>query len=62
MVQLFRENPWVENLMLTIGKEIQKNAAWGLWFRMIAGSGMSMLDLAIRTLRTRPREGRDLET
>ena len=26
--------------------QLLKNAAWGLWFRVISGSGLSMLDLA----------------
>ena len=46
MVQLFREYPWIEEMILTIGGEVLKNAPWGLWFRVFLGSGMSMLDLA----------------
>ena len=26
--------------------QLLKNAAWGLWFRVITGSGLSMVDLA----------------
>ena len=26
--------------------QLLKNAAWGLWFRVITGSGLSMMDLA----------------
>ena len=46
MLQLFREHSWIEEMILTIAGEVLKNAPWGLWFRLISGSGMSMLDLA----------------
>ncbi|GMI27852.1 hypothetical protein TeGR_g10416 [Tetraparma gracilis] len=46
MKELFEKYPWVEEMVLTMGEELLKNAAWGLWFRVITGSGLSMLDLA----------------
>ncbi|GMI22120.1 hypothetical protein TeGR_g11755 [Tetraparma gracilis] len=46
MVELFEKYPWVEEMVLTMGEELLKNAAWGLWFRVITGSGLSMVDLA----------------
>ena len=46
MVQLFRQYPWFEEMMLTIGGVVLKKAPWGMWWRVISGSGMSMLDLA----------------
>ncbi|GMI35864.1 hypothetical protein TeGR_g6190, partial [Tetraparma gracilis] len=35
-----------EVLAFVWGGILLKNAAWGLWFRVISGSGLSMLDLA----------------
>jgi hypothetical protein len=29
-----------------VRSQLLKNAAWGLWFRVITGSGLSMVDLA----------------
>ncbi|GMI30488.1 hypothetical protein TeGR_g8045 [Tetraparma gracilis] len=46
MVELFEKYPWVEEMVLTMGEELLKNAAWGLRFRVITGSGLSMVDLA----------------
>ncbi|GMI25215.1 hypothetical protein TeGR_g3083 [Tetraparma gracilis] len=46
MEELFEKYPWVEEMVLTMGEELLKNAAWGLWFRVITGSGLSMVDLA----------------
>ncbi|GMI36375.1 hypothetical protein TeGR_g14709 [Tetraparma gracilis] len=46
MVELFEKYPWVEEMVLTMGEELLKNAAWGLWFRVITGSVGSMVDLA----------------
>ncbi|GMI27683.1 hypothetical protein TeGR_g8672, partial [Tetraparma gracilis] len=46
MVELFEKYPWVEEMVETMGEELLKNAAWGLWFRVITGSGLSMVDLA----------------
>ena len=46
MILLFRQYPWFEELTLTIAGEVLKNAPWGLWWRVISGGGMSMLDLA----------------
>ncbi|GMI35859.1 hypothetical protein TeGR_g6190, partial [Tetraparma gracilis] len=46
VVELFEKYPWVEEMIETMGEELLKNAAWGLWFRVISGSGLSMLDLA----------------
>ncbi|GMI22423.1 hypothetical protein TeGR_g13348, partial [Tetraparma gracilis] len=43
MVELFEKYPWVEEMVETMGEE---NAAWGLWFRVITGSGLSIMDLA----------------
>ncbi|GMI57913.1 hypothetical protein TeGR_g6018 [Tetraparma gracilis] len=46
MAELFEKYPWVEEMVLTMGEELLKNAAWGLWFRVITGSVGSMVDLA----------------
>ncbi|GMI53113.1 hypothetical protein TeGR_g14713 [Tetraparma gracilis] len=46
MVELFEKYPWVEEMVETMGEELLKNAAWGLWFRVITGSGLSMVDMA----------------
>ncbi|GMI29077.1 hypothetical protein TeGR_g11360 [Tetraparma gracilis] len=46
MEELFEKYPWVEEMVETMGEELLKNAAWGLWFRVITGSGLSMVDLA----------------
>ncbi|GMI22407.1 hypothetical protein TeGR_g5792, partial [Tetraparma gracilis] len=46
MEALFEKYPWVEEMVETMGEELLKNAAWGLWFRVITGSGLSMVDLA----------------
>ncbi|GMI42593.1 hypothetical protein TeGR_g11447 [Tetraparma gracilis] len=46
MIELFKKLPWVEEMIVTMGEELLKNAAWGLWFRVITGSGLSMVDLA----------------
>ena len=41
--------------------QLLKNAAWGLWFRVITGSGLSMMDLAtdINVIRVYFEEGQN---
>ncbi|GMI32546.1 hypothetical protein TeGR_g12943 [Tetraparma gracilis] len=46
MAELFEKHQWAEEMVETMGEELLKNAAWGLWFRVITGSGLSMVDLA----------------
>ncbi|GMI28253.1 hypothetical protein TeGR_g4924, partial [Tetraparma gracilis] len=46
MVELFKKYPWVEEMITTIGEEVLKNAPWGMFFRVVTGSGLSMIDLA----------------
>ncbi|GMI26577.1 hypothetical protein TeGR_g12435, partial [Tetraparma gracilis] len=51
--QLSQEYPWIVAFLEEVlkgglhrNKALLKNAAWGLWFRVISGSGLSMVDLA----------------
>ncbi|GMI32508.1 hypothetical protein TeGR_g10375 [Tetraparma gracilis] len=61
MVELFKKLPWVEEMIVTMGEELLKNAAWGMWFRVISGSGLSMVDLAtdINVIRVYFEEGQN---
>jgi hypothetical protein len=46
VLELFEKYPWVESMILEIAKEVLNTAPWGLWFRVVTGSGLSMVDLA----------------
>ena len=46
MEELFERYGWMEALVITMGQEVVKTAAWGLAWRVGTGAGLSMLDLA----------------
>ncbi|GMI27081.1 hypothetical protein TeGR_g8001 [Tetraparma gracilis] len=46
MIELFKEFPWTEDMVISIAKHILKTAPWGMLWRLCTGSGLSMLDMA----------------
>jgi len=46
MVELFERHSWVESMILAMSREILKTAPWGLVWRVLTGSGLSVLDMA----------------
>jgi hypothetical protein len=45
MVTLFDKHGWVEELVLVLAEEVLKLAPWGMWWRILSGSAMSIVDL-----------------
>jgi hypothetical protein len=46
MIELFKEYPWIEDMLLAIAKEVLKTAPWGLPWRVSTGAFLSVLDMA----------------
>ncbi|GMI42566.1 hypothetical protein TeGR_g11948 [Tetraparma gracilis] len=45
MDELCRQYPWLHTTLVSMGTEILNQAPWGLYWRVITGSGISMIDL-----------------
>jgi len=45
MVQLFDKYPFMQDMVLTMSREILKAAPWGVMFRVCTGAGLSLLDM-----------------
>jgi hypothetical protein len=46
MIELFKQYPWTEDMLLAIAKEVLKTAPWGLAWRVSTGAFLSILDMA----------------
>ena len=45
MVELFDKHPFMQDMVLTMSREILKAAPWGVVFRVCTGAGLSLLDM-----------------
>ncbi|GMH92687.1 hypothetical protein TrST_g1792 [Triparma strigata] len=45
MDELLKERPWLESLLVVVGRGVVKAAAWGLLWRVSIGAILSLLDL-----------------
>ncbi|GMH81209.1 hypothetical protein TL16_g08858 [Triparma laevis f. inornata] len=46
MDELLKEHPWLESLLVVVGRGVVKAAAWGLMWRVSIGAILSLLDLS----------------
>ena len=46
MDELLNERPWLESLLVVVGRGVVKAAAWGLMWRVSIGAILSLLDLS----------------